>query len=463
MRAYERLLRYVKIYTTSDEESETVPSTARQLDLAGLLVEEMKEMGVSCARVDDQGYVYGEIPATPGCENAPAIGFIAHMDTAPDFSGEGVNPCVMENYDGEDITLGTSGRVIRVKDFPHLPSLKGRTLITADGNTLLGADDKAGIAEILTMAEEILQADGAESLSFQVNEERGSLSSGKEGENVRNAEEIISCSGSEEKTGCAGTGERKAFPHGKICLAFTPDEEIGRGADAFDVPGFGAKYAYTVDGGPENEIEYENFNAAAAKVKIRGFSVHPGSSKDTMINAALVAMEFNSMLPAGDTPRDTEGYEGFYHLHGMSGDVSEACLEYIIRDHSSSMYECRLETMRHIAKLLNEKYGDGTVTLTLREQYRNMREQIENCMHLIDNAKEAARRAGLVPETVPIRGGTDGARLSFMGLPCPNLGTGGYAFHGPYEHITAEGMEAVVRELKEIVRLYAALMPPASA
>ncbi|MCC8046386.1 MAG: peptidase T [Clostridiales bacterium] len=430
MRAYERLLRYVKIYTTSDEESETVPSTARQLDLAGLLVKEMKEMGVACARVDGQGYVYGEIPATPGRENAPAIGFIAHMDTAPDFSGEGVTPCVMENYDGEDITLGTSGRVVRVKDFPHLPSLKGRTLITADGNTLLGADDKAGIAEILTMAEEILRADS---------EKGGNLSGDKEGENVRNGE------------------KKEPFPHGKICLAFTPDEEIGRGADAFDVPGFGAKYAYTVDGGPENEIEYENFNAAAAKVKIRGFSVHPGSSKDTMINAALVAMEFNAMLPAGDTPRDTEGYEGFYHLHGMSGDVSEACLEYIIRDHSAAMYECRLETMRHIAKLLNEKYGDGTVTLTLREQYRNMREQIESCMHLIDNAKEAARRAGLVPETVPIRGGTDGARLSFMGLPCPNLGTGGYAFHGPYEHITAEGMDAVVRELKEIVRLYAGM------
>ncbi|MCD7956600.1 MAG: peptidase T [Lachnospiraceae bacterium] len=439
MRAYERLLRYVKIYTTSDEESETVPSTARQLDLARLLVEEMKELGIARARVDDQGYVYGEVPATPGYENAPAIGFIAHMDTAPDFSGEGVKPCMTENYDGEDIMLGESGRVIRVKDFPHLPALKGRTLITADGNTLLGADDKAGIAEILTMAEEILQADNGG------------------GRSCLNGEEYTSCLGSEKIIGCSGAGERKGFPHGKICLAFTPDEEIGRGADAFDVPGFGAKYAYTVDGGAENEIEYENFNAAAAKVKIRGFSVHPGSSKDTMINAALVAMEFNSMLPAGDTPRDTEGYEGFYHLHGMSGDVSEACLEYIIRDHSAAMYECRLETMRHIAKLLNEKYGEGTVTLTLREQYRNMREQIENCMHLIDNAKEAARRAGLVPETVPIRGGTDGARLSFMGLPCPNLGTGGYAFHGPYEHITAEGMDAVVRELKEIVRLYAGM------
>ncbi|MCD7762288.1 MAG: peptidase T [Lachnospiraceae bacterium] len=406
MRAYERLLQYVKIFTTSDEESETVPSTARQLDLAKLLVEEMTELGVSRARVDEKGYVYGEIPATAGYEYAPAIGFIAHMDTAPDFCGEQVSPMVMENYDGQDIVLGTSGRILSAKDFPHLPHLKGRTLITTDGTTLLGADDKAGIAEILTMAEEILHAD-------------------------------------------------RDFPHGKICLAFTPDEEIGRGADEFDVPGFGADFAYTVDGGAENEIEYENFNAAAAKVKIRGFSVHPGSSKNTMINAALVAMEFNSMLPSGDTPRDTEGYEGFFHLHSMSGDVSEAVLEYIIRDHSAAMYDCRLETLRHIAKLLNEKYGEGTVTLTIREQYRNMREKIEDCMHLIDNAKNAAEAAGLTPVTLPIRGGTDGARLSFMGLPCPNLGTGAYACHGPYEHITVEGMDAVVSVLKEIVRLYA--------
>lgn len=405
MRAYERLLHYVKIYTTSDEENETLPSTARQLDLAKLLVEEMTELGVSRARVDEKGYVYGEIPATAGYEHAPAIGFIAHMDTAPDFCGEQVSPMMIEDYDGQDLVLGTSGRILSAKDFPHLPQLKGRTLITTDGTTLLGADDKAGIAEILTMAEEILYAD-------------------------------------------------RDFPHGKICLAFTPDEEIGRGADEFDVPGFGADFAYTVDGGAENEIEYENFNAAAAKVKIRGFSVHPGSSKDTMINAALVAMEFNSMLPSGDTPRDTEGYEGFFHLHSMSGDVSEAVLEYIVRDHSAAMYDCRLETLRHIAKLLNEKYGEGTVTLTIREQYRNMREKIEDCMHLIDNAKSAAEAAGLTPVTLPIRGGTDGARLSFMGLPCPNLGTGAYACHGPYEHITAEGMDAVVSVLKEIVKLY---------
>ncbi|MCC8102924.1 MAG: peptidase T [Clostridiales bacterium] len=415
MRAYERLLKYARIYTTSDEASQTIPSTKRQLNLADALAVEMKELGISRVRVDENGYVYGEIPATAGYENVPAIGFIAHMDTAPDFCGENVHPVVIEHYDGKDVVLGESGRILAVKDFPHLSELKGRTLITSDGTTLLGADDKAGIAEILTMAEEILKAKQNES---------------------------------------PGDVQNSAFPHGKICLGFTPDEEIGRGPDAFDVAGFGAEFAYTVDGGAENEVEYENFNAAAVEVEIRGFSVHPGSSKNTMINAALVAMEFNGMLPSGDTPRDTEGYEGFYHLHGISGDVSEAKLEYIVRDHSQAMYECRLETLRHIEKLLNEKYGEGTVKLTIREQYRNMREQIEGCMHLIDNAKKAVCTAGLEPMTVPIRGGTDGARLSFMGLPCPNLGTGGYAFHGPYEHITVEGMDSVVCVLKEIVRLY---------
>lgn len=404
MRAYERLLNYVKVYTTSDDESETVPSTERQFVLGKQLAEELKSLGVSEVRVDDKCYVYGKIPASPGMEKAPKLGFIAHMDTAPDFNGENVNPQVISDYDGKDIVLGDSGRVLSVNDFPHLPSLKGRTLITTDGNTLLGADDKAGVAEIMTLAEEVI----------------------KEG-----------------------------LPHGTICIGFTPDEEVGRGADFFDVEGFGADYAYTVDGGAENEIEYENFNAAGAKVEFRGFSVHPGSSKDTMINAALVAMEFNAMLPSGDTPRDTEGYEGFFHLCEMSGCVTEAKLEYIIRDHDGEMFRCRIETLRHAEKLLNEKYGEGTVTLTIKEQYRNMKEKIEPCMHLIENARLAIQEAGLQPVSVPIRGGTDGARLSFMGLPCPNLGTGGYAFHGPCEHITAEGMDSVVRTLKGIVRLYA--------
>ena len=404
MNAYERLLKYVVIRTPSNEESETTPSSQCQFDLANVLKKEMEELGICDVTLTDTCFLYGKIPATPGCENAPAIGFIAHMDTAPDFSGENVNPQIIQNYDGGDVKLGDSEYTLTLRDFPHLSSLKGRTLITTDGTTLLGADDKAGVAEIMTMAEQIIT------------------------ENI---------------------------PHGKICIGFTPDEEVGRGADFFDVAGFGADFAYTVDGGAENEIEYENFNAAGAKVKIKGFSVHPGSSKNTMINAALVAMEFNSMLPAGDTPANTEEYEGFFHLCEMSGDVSSASLDYIIRDHDSAMFACRQEMIRHIAKLLNEKYGEGTVTLTIKEQYRNMKEKIEPCMHLIDNAKRAVQQSGLSPVTVAIRGGTDGARLSFMGLPCPNLGTGGYAFHGPCEHITAEGMDYAVENLKNIVKLYA--------
>ena len=403
MRAYERLLKYVKIYTTSDEESGNTPSAQREFDLGNLLAEELKEIGVENVRITEQCYVYGEIPATPGYEQVPALGFIAHMDTAPDFCGEGVKPQIIGDYDGNDIQLGQSGRVLSCKAFPDLRELKGRTLITTDGTTLLGADDKAGLAEIMTMAEQLIR----------------------------------------EKT-----------PHGKICVAFTPDEEIGEGADHFDVEGFGAKYAYTVDGGAENEIEYENFNAAGAQIEITGLSVHPGDSKDTMINAALVAMEFNQMLPSGETPRGTSGYEGFFHLMDMSGDVSEAKLSYIIRDHSAAHFEVRKEQMQHIADLLNEKYGQGTVKLAIKDQYRNMREKIEDCMFLIDYAKQAVQEAGLQPKEVAIRGGTDGARLSFMGLPCPNLGTGGYAFHGPFEHITTEGMDYTVNILKGIIKAF---------
>ena len=403
MRAYERLLKYVKIYTTSEEESGTTPSAQREFDLGNLLAEELKEIGVENVRITEQCYVYGEIPATPGFERVPALGFIAHMDTAPDFTGEGVKPQIIGDYDGNDIQLGQSGRVLSCKAFPDLSALKGRTLITTDGTTLLGADDKAGVAEIMTMAEQIIL---------------------------------------------------EKIPHGKICIAFTPDEEIGEGADHFDVEGFGAKYAYTVDGGAENEIEYENFNAAGAEIEITGLSVHPGDSKDTMINAALVAMEFNQMLPSGETPRGTSGYEGFFHMTDMSGDVSEAKLSYIIRDHSAVHFEIRKEQMQHIADLLNEKYGQGTVKLTIKDQYRNMREKIEECMFLIDYAKQAVQEAGLQPKEVAIRGGTDGARLSFMGLPCPNLGTGGYAFHGPFEHITTEGMDYTVNILKGIIKAF---------
>lgn len=403
MRAYERLLNYVKVYTTSEDEQEIVPSTSRQFDLGNQLAEELKSIGVQDVRIDDKCYVYGVIPATAGLEDKPAIGFIAHMDTAPDFSGENVNPQIIPDYDGTDVKLGESEYTLTLKDFPHLADLKGRTLITTDGTTLLGADDKAGVAEIMTMAEQIIK------------------------ENI---------------------------PHGKICIGFTPDEEVGRGADFFDVEGFGADFAYTVDGGAENENEYENFNAAGAKVKIKGFSVHPGSSKNTMINAALVAMEFNSMLPAGDTPANTEEYEGFFHLCEMSGDVSDASLDYIIRDHDSAMFACRQEMMRHIAKLLNEKYGEGTVTLTIKEQYRNMKEKIEPCMHLIDNAKKAVQESGLNPVTVAIRGGTDGARLSYMGLPCPNLCTGGYNYHGKYEFIPVDSLQKTAEILVKIASLF---------
>lgn len=403
MKAYERLLKYVIVRTPSDENSSTVPSSACQFDLANILVKELQELGVLNAHMDDKGFVYGKIPATPGFENRPKIGFMAHMDTVSDFCDHDILPVITENYNGEDLVLGTSGRTLKVKDFPHLPSLKGRTLITSDGTTILGADDKAGIAAIMTTVERLLSSN---------------------------------------------------IPHGQISIAFTPDEEIGIGSHSFNVPEFDADYAYTIDGGREGEIEYENFNACSADFEIEGFSVHPGSSKDTMINACLVAMEINSLLPGADTPRDTEGYEGFFHLTDMSGDVGHATLNYIIRDHDKTIYEARKNTMRHIEKIMNEKWGEGTVKLTIKEQYSNMSEIIATCMHLIENAKQAAENIGLTPSIVPIRGGTDGSYLSFQGLPCPNLGTGGFAFHGPYEHATAEGMELVVDMILEIIALY---------
>ena len=404
MRAYERFLNYVKIHTTSDENSNTTPSTRRQFDLAEILAEEMKKLGVKDVRVDENCYVYGAIPATLGYEDKPAIGLIAHLDTAPDFCGEHVNPQIYRNYNGEDVTLGDSGKVLSVKTFPHLKELKGRTLITTDGTTLLGADDKAGIAEIMTVAEELLK----------------------------------------------GT-----MPHGKICIAFTPDEEVGSGADKLDIPAFGAQYAYTADGGCENEIVYENFNASEAVFKIRGFNIHPGEAKNKMINAALVGMEINSMLPNLETPAHTELYEGFFHLCEMEGTVENATLQYIIRDHSAASFEARENTLRHIEKIMNEKYGQGTVKLEIHEQYRNMREKVAPCMQLVDYAKDAIRELGMEPNTDPIRGGTDGAQLSFRGLPCPNLGTGGYAFHGPYEHITAEGMDTAVHVMLGILKRFA--------
>ncbi len=403
MKAYERLLNYVKVFTTSDDDSETVPSSSRQFDLAKLLVEEMKAVGIEDARVDDKCYVYGSIPATPGYEDKPAIGFIAHMDTAPDFNGNNVRPRIIEDYDGGEVALGESGRVLRPAEFPHLPQLKGRTLIVTDGTSLLGADDKAGVAEIMTAAETLING---------------------------------------------------GMPHGKVLVSFTPDEEVGRGADHFDVEGFGADFAYTVDGGQENIIEYENFNAAGAHIEINGFNVHPGSAKDIMINALHVACEIEGMLPYGQTPRDTEKYEGFFHLCDISGTTEHASMDYILRDHSAEIMKARKETLLHIEKLLNAKYGEGTVKVTIRDQYQNMIEKIKPCFHLIENAYAAVRELGIEPETEAIRGGTDGARLSFMGLPCPNLGTGGYAYHGPYEHITVEGMDIATGIILNIIKKY---------
>ena len=403
MKAYERLLKYVKVQTTSDADSEMMPSTQGQFELARMLAEEMKEIGIHDARTDEKCYVYGVIPASEGYEQRTSIGFLAHMDTSPDASGKNVRPMIWKDYDGKDITL-KNGRILSPDMFPHLKSLKGCTLITSDGTTLLGADDKAGIAEIMTMAEEVI---------------------------------------------------RSGIPHGRIAIAFTPDEEIGHGAEDLNLTDFGADYAFTVDGGSEDELEYENFNAAKATYHIHGIGVHPGSAKGIMINAALVACEVISMLPCAESPAHTEGREGFYHVTDMDGNVEKAEVSMIIRDHSETLFNARIHTAKMIEKVLNEKYGNGTVLLEIDEQYKNMIEKIRPHMHLIENAREAIRQAGMVPKEIPVRGGTDGARLSWRGLPCPNLGTGGYAFHGLYEHITAEGMDRAVEVLLGIVKRYA--------
>lgn len=400
----DRFLRYARIPTGSSDKTGTTPSTEKQFVLGRMLRDELLAIGVNDAECDAACYVYGHIPATPGYESAPAIGFIAHMDTAPDFSGDNVSPRIVADYDGGDIVLGDSGRTITNENFPHLAKLKGKTLVVTDGKSLLGGDDKAGVAEIIAALSDIV------------------------------AENI---------------------PHGRISVAFTPDEEIGEGADHFDLGKFAADFAYTVDGGPVCGVEYETFNAAAAVFEVKGFNVHPGTAKDIMINAQLVAMEINGMLPAGETPRDTEGYEGFFHLCEMEGNVERARLEYIVRDHDDGKFELRKAILKTVAARINEKYGPGTATLTVREQYRNMARVIRENMHLIDNALEVMRELGIEGRTEPIRGGTDGARLSYMGLPCPNLGDGDYAAHGPYEHVVVEEMEQGVEIIKGLVRRYA--------
>lgn len=401
MKVEKRLLKYISYWTASEDGKDVIPSTERQFALADELKRELEELGLERVKRDEHCYVYGLLPAVKGYENKKAMGFIAHMDTAPAFSGKDVKPQVIENYDGQDVILPATKDVIRVSDFPHLSSLKGRTLITTDGTTLLGADDKAGIAEILTAVEEIIQ------------------------------EEI---------------------PHGDIWIGFTPDEEVGAGADLFDLDYFQAEYAYTVDGDYEGEIAYENFNAASAEFTIKGVNVHPGSAKDIMVNAASIACEIQSMLPAEETPEHTQDREGFYHLDEIRGDVNEAHLSYIVRDHDAQQFDQRQQVLQKLEQKMNERYADGTVTLTLKESYRNMLEVIEKNFYVVENAKKAIAAAGMKPVSLPVRGGTDGARLSFLGLPCPNLGTGGYAFHGPKEHVTVEGMETVVKIIKEIMR-----------
>lgn len=404
MRVEERLLKYVSYWTTSDEECRQIPSTDRQFALGKVLERELRELGLEKVTLTDHCYVYGLLPATKGYGEKAAVGFISHMDTAPDFSGENVKPQIISDYDGRDVLLKGSGAYLKVSDFPTLETLKGRTLITTDGTTLLGADDKAGVAEIMTAVEQIIT---------------------------------------------------EKIPHGDIWIGFTPDEEVGSGADLFDLDYFKAKFAYTVDGDYEGEVAYENFNAASASFEIDGVNVHPGEAKDIMINAALVGCEIASLLPENETPAHTEGREGFYHLTDFSGDIAHAKIDYIIRDHDKASFEKRLDVLRGIEKKMNEKYHADTVKLNITHSYSNMLEVIEKNEFVVDIARKAIKNAGLEPISRPVRGGTDGARLSFMGLPCPNLGTGGYGFHGPFEHISVEGMNTAVSVIKEIVKITA--------
>ncbi len=391
-----RFLNLVSYGTTSDENNPSCPSTPGQMVLAGEIVRQMLDMGIADAHVDDHGYVYGTVPATG---KGPTIGLIAHMDTAADAPGHNIRPRITEAYDGGAIALNET-MALTPEEFPSLKHHVGKHLIVTDGTTLLGADDKAGVAEILTCAQELLACDK---------------------------------------------------PHGTVRIAFTPDEEIGRGADLFDVAGFGADYAYTVDGGGLGELEYENFNGASAVIELTGKSIHPGSARGKMINAALLATEFASLLPAYEVPACTDGYEGFFHLTDIRGDVESARLDYIIRDHDEVKYEARKALMEKTVRFFNEKYGQGTAKLTLTDSYRNMKEQILPHFHIVEQTKAAMEACGVTPLVVPIRGGTDGARLSYEGLPCPNLCTGGENFHGRYEYIPVEDMEKVVEILKTIV------------
>ena len=404
VRAYERLLRYAVINSTSHEDLEGTPTGEGELELARLLATEMEALGMTDVFVDEHAYTYGFLPPTPGYELKKAIGFIAHLDTVDDCGGTDTHPQVIKNYDGNPIPLGTSGRILDPQAFPHLKECLGKTILTTDGTSVLGADDKAGIAEIMTLCERLIN-DG--------------------------------------------------IPHGKICVCFTPDEEIGHGAALLDLEQFGADLAYTVDGSVPGEIEYETFNAAAARLTAHGISVHPGDAMGKMINAMKVIMEANAMLPDQEVPERTQDREGFYHLTGARGSVSEASADYILRDHDAAKIAERKQKMQEIARALNEKYGDGTVACVIKDQYRNMAEVMADYPEVIDAARKAIQASGLTPSSRPVRGGTDGAQLSFRGLPCPNLGTGGYAYHGFYEYAVAEEMDTCVEILLQLVREYA--------
>lgn len=404
MELKERFLKYVSYDTQSDENSTTFPSTDKQKVLLEALRDEMIALGMTEVVMDKYGYVMGTVPATPGLENAPVIGFIAHVDTAPDMSGKDVKPRVVENYDGGDLVLN-GHLTMQVKDFPELSLFKGHTLIHTDGTTLLGADDKAGVAEIMTAAEYMMT--------------------------------------------------HPELRHGKIRIGFTPDEEVGRGVDFFDVKAFGADFAYTMDGGMEGELEYENFNAASAKIEIQGLNVHPGYAKNKMRNAIEIACELQGMLPEAEKPQYTDGYEGFYHCVGLNGTVEKASISYIIRDHDAELFERKKRFMWAAVDLLNQKYGDGVLTLTLKDQYFNMRKMVEPHPQVIDKAMKAMEQAGVKPLVRPIRGGTDGARLSFMGLPCPNLFTGGMNFHGKFEYCSLTSMQRAEQVILNLAQLWA--------
>ena len=404
MELKDRFLKYVSFDTQSSEESESFPSTEKQLVLLNYLADEMRALGMEDVTVDKYGYAMGTIPATKGCETAPVIGFIAHVDTSPDMSGKDVKPHIIEEYDGGDITLNGS-LTMCVKDFPELKDFVGHTLIHTDGTTLLGADDKAGCAEIMSAAEFLMT--------------------------------------------------HPEVKHGKIRIGFTPDEEVGRGVDYFDVQAFGADFAYTMDGSAEGELEYENFNAASAVIEVQGRNVHPGYAKNKMINAIQVACELNSLIPAVERPEHTEGYEGFYHCVGFSGTVENAKISYIIRDHDSEKFEQKKVYMWSCVDLLKKKYGEQVLTLTLKDQYFNMRKMVEPHPQVIAKAEQAMRQADVEPKIKPIRGGTDGARLSFMGLPCPNIFAGGMNFHGKFEYCSLNTMKKAEQVIINLAQLWA--------